>query len=127
MLKRLYTDNFRCFENFEVRFDGSNVLLGRNGTGKTSLLDALRRIQEFVVRGRKVDEVFPARDLSVNQRRTTQRFELDTETGGDSYAYKLVIEHQPERNRARVLVGDPPTQRPCCVFIQRGRCAAVSR
>ena len=106
MLKRLYADNFRCFENFEVRFDRSNVLLGRNGTGKTSLLDALRRIQELVVRGRKVDEVFPARDLSVSQRRTTQRFELDTESGGDSYAYRLVVEHQPERNRARVLEED---------------------
>ena len=28
MLKRLYADNFRSLENFEVRFDESNVLLG---------------------------------------------------------------------------------------------------
>ena len=106
MLKRLYADNFRCLENFEVRLDRSNVLLGRNGTGKTSLLDALRRIQDFVVRGLKVDDVFPVRDLSINQRRPTQRFELDTESDGAKYAYELVIEHQPERNRARVLQED---------------------
>ena len=59
MLKRLYADNFRCLENFEIRFGESNLLLGRNGTGKTSVLDVLRKIQDLVVRGQKVDQVFP--------------------------------------------------------------------
>ena len=46
MLTRLYADNFRCLTNFELRLDETNVLLGPNGTGKTSVLDALRRMQQ---------------------------------------------------------------------------------
>ncbi len=103
MLKRLYADNFRCLENFEVRFDESNVLLGVNGTGKTSALDVLRKVRNLVVLGLKVDQVFPARDMSTNQRRNAQRFELDTQSEKDHYAYELNIEHTEWRDKMRVV------------------------
>ena len=103
MLKRLYADNFRCLENFEIRFDESNVLLGVNGTGKTSVLDVLRKIRDLVVLGPKVDQVFPARDMSTNQRRSAQRFELDTQSEEDHYAYEIIIEHTTERDKMRVV------------------------
>lgn len=103
MLKRLYVDNFRCLQNFEVCFDDVIVLLGRNGTGKTSVFDVLWRIQKLVVRGAKVDEVFPAHDLSTSQRRRQQRFELDTQSGDDKFRYELVVDHALERERMRIL------------------------
>ena len=59
MLTRLYVDNFRCLTNFELKLDQANILLGANGTGKTSVLTALRRIQRLIVGGAKVDQVFP--------------------------------------------------------------------
>ena len=71
MLTRLYVDNFRCLQNFELDLDQANILLGRNGTGKTSVLDVLRNIQNLVARGWKVDEAFPARDTAPF--RTAQR------------------------------------------------------
>ncbi|MDE0037356.1 MAG: AAA family ATPase [Gammaproteobacteria bacterium] len=103
MLKRLYADNFRCLENFEIRFGESNLLLGRNGTGKTSVFDVLRKIQDLVVRGLKVDQVFPAYDLSANHLRNEQRFEIDTQSEDDSYSYVLVIEHTVARDKMKVL------------------------
>ena len=30
MLKRLYVDNFRCLEDFELNFDSINLFLGDN-------------------------------------------------------------------------------------------------
>ena len=51
MVTRLYVDNFRCLVNFELKLDEMNILLGPNGSGKTSVLDALRRIQNLVARG----------------------------------------------------------------------------
>lgn len=103
MLKRLYADNFRCLENFEIRFGESNLLLGRNGTGKTSVFDVLRKIQDLVVRGLKVDQVFPAHDLSANHLRNEQRFEIDTQPWlaeavqncGDSIDQLVVASHHP--------------------------------
>ena len=102
MLSRLYVDNFRCLENFELDFDETNVFLGRNGTGKTSVLNVLRNIQSLVVRGSKVDAVFPARDISLNGQRNEQRFEIETRVDGEAYRYSLMIEHDPSRGRMRV-------------------------
>lgn len=102
MLTRLYADNFRCLVNFELALDETNVLLGPNGSGKTSVLDVLRRMQEFIVRGARVSEAFPARDLSLTQTRDEQRFELDLTVGGDAYRYVVVIEHDRERRLARI-------------------------
>lgn len=48
MLKRLYIDNFRCFVNFEYKPERKQLLLGANGSGKSSLLDAVRAVQAFV-------------------------------------------------------------------------------
>ncbi len=103
MLKRLYADNFRCLTNFELELDEANVLLGANGTGKTSVLDVLRRIQHLVVRGARIDEVLPARDLTLNRKRNVQRFEIATSVDGHSYVYGLEVEHDPDRDRMRIL------------------------
>lgn len=102
MLSRLYVDNFRCLENFELDLDETNVFLGRNGTGKTSVLNVLRNIQSLVVRGSKVDAVFPARDISLNSQRSEQRFEIETRVDGEAYSYSLVVEHDPSRGMMRV-------------------------
>ena len=102
MLKRLYADNFRCFENFEVRFGEANLLLGRHGTGKTSVLDVLRRLRDLLVRGLRVDEVFPAQDRSYSQLRNEQRFEIETQADDDHYAYELVVEHNPANGKMKI-------------------------
>ena len=51
MLKRLYIDNFRCFVNFEYKPERKQLLLGANGSGKSSLLDAILFIKWFIEGG----------------------------------------------------------------------------
>jgi predicted ATPase len=41
MLKRLFIDNFPCFVNFEFRPERQQLIVGRNGTRKSSFMDAL--------------------------------------------------------------------------------------
>ena len=52
MLTRLYIDNFRCFVNFEYRPAARELILGRNGSGKTTaatrLLRGALRVEEYV-------------------------------------------------------------------------------
>jgi ABC-type uncharacterized transport system fused permease/ATPase subunit len=48
MLTRVYIDNFRSFQNFEFKPEAKQLLLGTNGSGKTSLLEAIRRLKDFV-------------------------------------------------------------------------------
>ena len=55
MLTRLYIDNFRCFEKFEWRPGRKQLIMGGNGTGKTSLMDALHYLSA-VARGDRVEQ-----------------------------------------------------------------------
>jgi len=49
--------NFKCFENETFHFDPHfNVVIGRNGSGKSSLLDAVARFGHFYLMG--IDERF---------------------------------------------------------------------
>lgn len=58
MISKIYADNFRGLINFELRLGEKNLLLGPNGSGKTTVFDLLWRIQRLVVGGTKVAEVF---------------------------------------------------------------------
>lgn len=91
MVTRLYVDNFRCLLGFELRFGETNVLVGANGTGKTSVLDVLGRVQNLVVRACPVAREFPLADLSVLQDAPLQTVELDVDAGGRSYRYSVRI------------------------------------
>ena len=59
MIGRFYADNFRCLTNFELELDQTNIFLGPNGSGKTSVFDALRKIQNLTVRGARIEDEFP--------------------------------------------------------------------
>lgn len=102
MLKRLYADNFRCLVNFELKLDRVNLLLGENGTGKTTVFEVLYRLQQFLAGNAKVLNVFQSTELTRWQESPTQRFELDLEITDARYAYSLIIEHDPDRRKARV-------------------------
>ncbi|HEX4231115.1 MAG TPA: hypothetical protein VHZ07_20730 [Bryobacteraceae bacterium] len=47
MLTRIFIDNFLCFANFEYRPGRKQLLLGGNGGGKSSLLNAIRDLKQF--------------------------------------------------------------------------------
>ena len=102
MLKRFYADNFRCLTNFELKLDEANVLLGANGTGKTSVLSVLRKIQHMVARGRRIDEVFSARDLSLRQNDRRQRFAIECCVDNQTYGYRLTVEHDGGHGKMRI-------------------------
>lgn len=103
MLKRIYIDNFRCLVNFELKFDPINLLLGTNGTGKTSVFDVLRRLQDFIIGDARVQDVFPNSELTRWQSRKLQRFEFEISAKSDVYVYVLVIEHDSGMRRMRVF------------------------
>jgi len=104
MLKRLYIDNFRCFVNFEYKPERKQLLLGANGSGKSSLLDALRLLKGFL-RDERPDTIRAAfwsgrtRWLEAQK----QVFEIEAELGGDLYVYRLEL--QPERVPSWIRVG----------------------
>jgi predicted ATPase len=107
MLKRLYVDNYRCFVNFSVELRPLTLLVGRNGTGKSSVLEVLFALRQLLSGKGKVDDpdVFPARSLTRWQSRNLQIFELTVSLEGEGPAtYRLEVEHEKEGRHARILL-----------------------
>ncbi len=98
MLKRLYVDNYRCLVNFEAHFGPRQLLLGSNGSGKTTVFDVLALLRDFCVRGEPGDRfVGPTRTRW--QTVSEQVFELDVSGNGGEYTLRLVVDAwgRPER------------------------------
>lgn len=48
-IERLHIHNYRCFKDYEIEFKkGVNVLIGKNGVGKTTLINSIKIALSFV-------------------------------------------------------------------------------
>lgn len=94
MLKRFYVDNFRALVNSEIHFGARTLLMGANGTGKTTIGDALLAIQVLLIAQSKTDDIFQSPTLTRWQSSPKQRFELDVTSEAGLFQYKLTVEHR---------------------------------
>jgi energy-coupling factor transporter ATP-binding protein EcfA2 len=102
MITRLYATNYRCLVNFEFKPTSKQLIIGRNGVGKSTVLDVLAMIRDIAVRG------LPCEGYLVGKTRTRwqdvgeQRFELDVTGNGGDYRYTLVVDEVgPARPRIK--------------------------
>ncbi len=91
MLSRLYATNYRCLVNFEFRPTSKQLLIGRNGTGKTTVLDVLALLRDFAGRGLPCEDQLGGKTRTRWQDVPNQRFELDVKSNGGEYHYELVV------------------------------------
>ncbi len=89
MIKRLYVHNFRCLENFELALGAfrSVLLIGRNGSGKTTIGLALEILQRIGRGTSRVGELVLPRDLMLGRKGLPARFELEVVLDGSNYLY----------------------------------------
>jgi predicted ATPase len=92
MLTRLEIDNFRCFEGFVWEPARKQLILGANGCGKSSMMDALTNLRRFVAGDAKVEELFPLRERTKWLDRAEQKFGIDAMIAGETYSYRLVVD-----------------------------------
>lgn len=92
MLKRIAIDNFKSFTNFEFHPSSINLILGTNGSGKSTFVQLVADVAGIIVDGVEVAEVFPTETRTRWERRPLQTVELDVDIGGTLYEYKLRIE-----------------------------------
>jgi ABC-type lipoprotein export system ATPase subunit len=92
MLTRIFADNFRALVNFELRPARLSLLLGDNGSGKTTVLDVLGNLRDLIVLGSTSTELF-SYTRTKWEMRDVQRFELEFQSGSATYHYVLEIQH----------------------------------
>ena len=101
MLKRLFIDGYKCFSDFELKFEGGtfSFLAGRNGSGKTTLFEVLLLLRDIAAFGKPLVDEMSGRyavmgDTSVRWQDDLrkQRFEIDACLNSGNYHYCLVVD-----------------------------------
>jgi len=113
MLTRFYADNFKCLQNFTLELDAFTLLTGPNGSGKTTVLDAVRRVADLLTQRATIETLFQTSTLTRWDKRSEQIFEFDVrlpETGsgperldGGLYRYRLRLSHDRLKEKNRVV------------------------
>ena len=94
MLQRLYVNNFRCFANFEFRLDStpSSMLIGRNGSGKSTFASVLEVFQKIGRGTSKLNSLVKPRDFAFGKSDLPMRLELDVILHGKAFSYSVGLE-----------------------------------
>jgi predicted ATPase len=91
MLVRLYATNYRCLVNFEFKPTAKQLIIGRNGTGKTTVFDVLAMIRDVAAFGKPCEDYLGGKTRTLWQDIAEQQFELDVKGNGGEYRYTLVV------------------------------------
>lgn len=105
VIRRLYVHNFKCLENFDLPVAGrsSVLLIGRNGTGKTTVSAALEILQKIARGTNRVGELVKPGDLPIGHLGAPMRFQIEVELGKSIYAYAIALEFPDGFRELRVL------------------------
>jgi len=102
MLRKTYVDNFRTLVNFDLPLGELTLLLGPNGSGKTSVFEAVHAVRDFLCGEKTANELFHTGTLTRWETRDTQVFELVLAEPIGEFIYHLEIQHDRTRQRCRV-------------------------
>lgn len=102
MLTRIYIDNYKCFSNFEWHPSKLVLLAGRNGSGKSALLEVLGGITGMFWLSTNLAWHFPSTSLTRWDQRKEQRVELEVTTPEGEFLYELRVDHA--RAKGKVVV-----------------------
>jgi predicted ATPase len=88
--------------NFEFRPTTKQLIIGRNGTGKTTVFDVLAMLRDIAVRGLPLEGYLGGKTRTRWQSVEEQRFELDVRGNGGEYRYTLAVDEWGSPPRPRV-------------------------
>jgi len=101
MINEIYIDNFRCLTNFRIKPGNFQLWLGDNGSGKTSVMDALRYVQRLM-RGEHVEDIFNKNSLTTWDERRDQKIGFSLLIDEEVYKYEVTIEYVEQESKQRI-------------------------
>ncbi len=101
MLKELYIDNYRCLTNFKINPGVFQLWSGDNGSGKSSALFAMRKVQRLM-RGEHIEDICSKTSLTSWDSRQEQTIGLGLLLDDEEYEYQLVAEYSDQGAGVRI-------------------------
>jgi len=94
MIHKFYVNNFRCFSNFELpgTENRTTLLIGSNGSGKSTVGSALRVLQSIARGTNRVGELLDESDFGLSGPKSPIRFMIDVLLDNKSYIYDIRFE-----------------------------------
>ncbi|MGH9755262.1 MAG: AAA family ATPase [Blastocatellia bacterium] len=104
MIRRLYIHNFRCLENFELKLSAhsSVLLIGKNGSGKTTVSLALEILQKIARGTNRVKDLVTSDDFTRGRKDVPMRFEIEVELNDKVYEFVVAFELPEDFKELRV-------------------------
>lgn len=100
MIDYIFINNYKSFVNFRTDFNQLNLLMGKNGAGKSNLLLIVKDLCAFIRGGLGVNTAtifsYSAKTRWMNS--NIQTFEVRMSDKEHTYLYRLEIEQDKERN-----------------------------
>jgi predicted ATPase len=110
MITRFYVNNYRCLVAFEIKFDTLNVLCGENGSGKSSVFDALKFVRNLAIgdsllggTGEDSERNIRHLEFTKGQDNKIQEFELFFTENGNKFEYTIHIEQVAEHEQPQII------------------------
>lgn len=92
MIKTVRIGNFRCLKDLELSFDGTGpfLILGKNGSGKSSVRDVFSILSDICRGGRPVDSLLSEMDVTFKEKDPI-RFQITVEISGREITYHIAV------------------------------------
>jgi ABC-type cobalamin/Fe3+-siderophores transport system ATPase subunit len=105
MIERLYAHNYRTLENFTIDFAGrpSALMIGRNGAGKSTVLECLRVFQRIGRGSSRTRDLISVTDFAQHRTNLPMRLAIELTLKGGFFRYEIAFEWPPKFREARVL------------------------
>jgi ABC-type cobalamin/Fe3+-siderophores transport system ATPase subunit len=99
MLTRFYANNYRTLATFEIKFDSMAVYCGANGTGKSSMFDAIKFVRDLAIGkcflgglGEDNSNIVSKLDFTSWIKSSVQEFEIEFAIDGRQFSYIIHLE-----------------------------------
>jgi AAA domain, putative AbiEii toxin, Type IV TA system len=102
MISRIEAYQYRCFEKLDVEFGNFRVLVGANGSGKSTILDVVPLLSDLL-RSRQVEAAFFDRDRERLRARAERASDIICNQRGNFFS--LVVEAKLPEEKISSLVG----------------------
>lgn len=102
MLNYIKVDNYCSLVNFKIDFSSINLLLGNNGTGKSTIISLIAALRSFILGKTDTFTAFGFHTLTRWQSVPLQTFEFSLTYKDAIYIYQLEVEFDVKDKKSRV-------------------------